>query len=368
MNDKDILERLEKERNKDPFFSGGKIISSMSTAPPEVALEAYKIFSDINALDTYLFSSAEKLETEVIRWMGSLYKNPSTSGYISTGGTESNMAALYAAKKIYPERNEVIIPQSAHYSLDKAADIMGLKVVRTKIDENFRADASDIEKKINDDTLAVIATVGTSSLGMIDPIEEINDLCDDVFFHIDAAFGGFMIPFIGPFNINFELENIDSISVDPHKMGGAPIPSGIILFKEKDYEQKLARKPTYIPVETFTVSGSRSGGAIAATWATIMHYGKEGFHKRVSECIKNTAYFCSEIGKIDGAEIVAKPDLNIAGLRIRDINISAEKLEACGWKMAVNSELECIRFAVMPHVTKEKIDGFISDLKKIIKK
>jgi tyrosine decarboxylase/aspartate 1-decarboxylase len=240
---------------------------------------------------------------------------------------------------------------------------MGLKLVRTDIDEKYRADVSSINSKINKKTLAVIATAGTSSLGAVDPIEEINELCDGVFLHIDAAYGGFILPFIKKGELDFQKQNIDSISVDPHKLGGVPIPSGTLLFRDDSYQKNLTKSPTYIPVQTSTLSGSRSGGAIAATWATLMHYGFEGYEARARECMKNTEFLCNEIKRIPGASIITEPDLNIVGLKIINPIKTSDRLVEMGWKIALNKELGCIRFAVMPHINKEGIEEFLKDLR-----
>jgi tyrosine decarboxylase/aspartate 1-decarboxylase len=367
MDKKEIIEKLQKLRSTDPYFPDGKIISSVSTQPSDVALDAWRIYSDVNALDTYIFSSVAKLEEEAIDWMGRFLSCKNASGYITTGGTESNIVALYAARKMNPGKKEIIMPVSAHYSIDKAADLMGLRVKRTPLDENFRADAPAIKKALTKNTLAVVVTAGTASLGMLDPCEEIAEECGDLFMHMDAAYGGFMLPFIKNRVSDFRLDNLDSATIDPHKMGCAPMPAGAILFRDDSYQKKMTIKPSYIPVETSTLSGSRSGGAIAAVWATINYMGREGYEKMVNECMKNTALLCSELQKIPKAGIVTEPDLNVVGVRLPDIEKTSEELMKKGWKIAVNKDLSCLRFAVMPHITKNVIYEFAEDLKKIVK-
>jgi|WetSurMetagenome_2_1015567.scaffolds.fasta_scaffold12728_3 tyrosine decarboxylase / aspartate 1-decarboxylase len=366
MDKKEIIEKLRKRRSNDPHFQDGKIISSVSTQPLDVALDAWRIYSDVNALDTYIFSSAAKLEEEAIDWMGQYLSCKNASGYITTGGTESNIAALYAAKKMHPGKKEIIAPVSAHYSIDKAADLMGLKVKRTPLDENYRADAAAVKKAINKNTLAVVVTAGTASLGMLDPAVEIADYCDGLFLHVDAAYGGFMLPFI-PAISDFRLENVDSMTIDPHKMGCAPMPAGALLYRDGSYQKALTIKPSYIPIATSTLSGSRSGGAIAAVWATINYLGREGYEKLTDNCMKNTKLLCSELEKIPCAGVVTEPDLNVVGVKLPDIEKTSTELLKKGWKIAVNKDLSCLRFAVMPHVTKEVIYNFTEDLKKILK-
>jgi tyrosine decarboxylase/aspartate 1-decarboxylase len=350
MDKKEIIEKLREMRSQDPCFGGGKIVSSVSTEPLDVALDAWRLYSDVNALDTYIFSSAQKLEDEVMEWMAGLLHGPHAAGYITTGGTESNIAALYAAKKMHPGKKEIIVPESAHYSVLKAADLMCLRVKKTGLDGSFRADVEEIRKALSKDTLAVVATAGTASLGMVDPVEEISELCGDVFFHIDAAFGGFILPYVKGRVTDYRLDNLDSLTVDPHKMGCAPVPAGALLFRDASYLEGMAVHPAYIPITSYTLSGSRSAGAIAAVWATINYLGRGGYEKNAKECLGNTSLLCRELEKIPGAGIVTEPDLNIVGVRLDDVEKTALELKKMGWKIAVNRELSCIRFAVMPHV------------------
>lgn len=364
---KEIIKKLRRLRNRDPYFSNGRILSSVSTKPSGIALDAFEIFSDTNALDSHIFPGVQRIENDVIRWFGKILKNREISGYITTGGTEANITAIWAAKKFYPERNEIIAPKSAHYSIQKAADLMDLKIIWVEVDKKFKADVGDIRKKINKNTLAVIATAGTSALGAIDPIEEINELCDGIFFHVDAAFGGFIIPFLKDHpRMDFTLKNLDSITIDPHKMGNSLIPAGSILFRDKSYLKKLELKPPYLPFRTCTLSGSRSGGSIASVWATTKYYGIKGYSKIAEDCIKNTKLLCDELGKIDGVVIVTEPELNIVGIKVPKLNKTYKALKRKGWKISSDSEKKNLRIVVMPHVTERVINEFVTDLKMAI--
>jgi len=362
-----ILKKLRGLREKDPKFSDGRIISSVSTEPLDFAVEAFNIFSDTNALDVNIFPEVQKLEREIIDWFGTALKNPEIDGYITTGGTEANIAALFVAKKINPGRREIIVPESAHYSIKRAADLMDLEIKWVKLDENFRADISDLESKISEKTLAVVATAGTSSMGVVDPIEAINSLCKDIFFHVDAAFGGFVLPFMenGPC-IDFSLKNVDSITIDPHKMGMNLIPAGAILFRDNSYLERIKVSPPYLSFSTNTISGSRSGGAIASVWATINYLGFEGYRKIVRDCLKNTEFLCNEIEKLDGVELVRKPDINVVGIRIKDMEPVSAELIKRGWDIMPDPESGSARVVVMPHVTETVIKNLVSELKEIL--
>ena len=359
MDEQEIIGSLTRFRDMDFSYEGGKVLSSVSTKPLNVAIEAYRIFSEVNALDLHVFPSVALIEQEVIEWFGELFLNNNIEGYISPGGTESNIAALWAARKKYPGKDRIIVAESAHYSISKAADILGLEIDWVGLDDSFRADVGEVERLIGPETLGVIAIAGTSALGVVDPLKEINALCSDIFFHIDAAFGGFVIPFLdtGLF-CDFSLSNLDSMTV-------APMPSGAILFRDNSYVRELSFRPTYLPVRTFTVCGSRSGGSIAATWATIKYLGMGGYRRIVRECMENTRYLVSELERI-GVPPVVSPVLNFLAIKPDNIRNVFSELRSRGWNIILDEKTCTMRVVLMPHVTRRVIDGFINDLGSII--
>jgi len=365
MYKREIIDKLKQMRNEDQSYTDGRILSSVSTKPLDVAIKAYEIFSDTNALDVHVFKSVEKLEKEIIEWFGKLLKNKKTAGYVTTGGTEANIVALFVAKKTYPKKREILVPESAHYSIQRAADLLDLKIEYIPLDRDFKVDVPEIENRINKDTLAIVATAGTSALGVVDPIEEINELCENIFFHVDAAFGGFVIPFLKNMKLDFTLENMDSITIDPHKMGLAPIPSGAILFRSESYFDKLKTLPAYLPFQTFTLSGSRSGGAIAATWATINYLGMDGYRKIVKKCMENTEFLCNELRKIN-VDILVEPELNVVGIRLQNTEKAWNLLRERGWDILMDTHSKSLRIVVMPHVTEKVIREFVRDLREIV--
>ncbi len=365
MNRDEIIKHLKALRSQDPEFPDGKILSSVSTKPLDVALDAFRIFADTNVLDEYIFKTPGILEKDCIRWLGRLLHNPGASGYITTGGTEANIFALFAARENSKKRG-IIVPQSAHYSIHRAAQLLGLTVTSVGLDGAMRANATEIIDKINDDTLAVVLTAGTSAFGAVDPIEEVAGHCGDVFLHVDAASGGFILPFMErPPRFDFSLKNVDSITVDPHKMGQAPFPSGAILIRDKGLLERLKASPPYLPLKTYTLTGSRSGGAVAATWAAFNYLGYEGYKKIVGGVLGNTRLLYEELLN-RGAGVVTKPQTNIIGVKAENAKDIVEKLNGMGWKVSLNRKPECVRVVVMPHTSKERILGFARDIESIL--
>src|SRR5690606_28383669 len=139
------------------------------------------------------------LESRVIGMLGALMGNADARGHSVTGGTEANLMAMRAARNMSETKKpEIIVPRSAHFSFRKAADILRLELREAELDDNYRVDTSSVSDLISDDTVAVVGVAGTTELGMIDPIPELSEICleEGIHLHVDAAFGGFIIPFL----------------------------------------------------------------------------------------------------------------------------------------------------------------------------
>ena len=246
--DKDeILKELDLIKEKDLKYSGGRILGSMCTEAHPFGKEVYIKFLDSNLGDPGLFKGTKSIEDKTIKIIGKLLNLDNAYGNIVTGGTEANIMAIRAARnhaRKYKniENGEIILPRSAHFSFKKAADMMNLKIVEAELDENYKINVESVKNKISPNTVAIVAIAGTTELGLIDPIEEISKIAHDnnIYFHVDAAFGGFSIPFLRNCGydfpeFDFKLPGVSSITVDPHKMGLAPIPAGGIIFRKKEY-------------------------------------------------------------------------------------------------------------------------------------
>lgn len=236
-----VLKELESKLSKDLTYNSGKILGSMCTRPHPLVRRIYVRYLDRNLGDSGLFPAFTELERETTQMLGILLSNPRASGCIVTGGTEANTLALWAARKnAKKKKGEVIVPISAHYSFDKAADLLGLKIVKVELNSKFQVDAEGVEKAINPNTIAIVGVAGTTGLGVVDPISKLSNIAAErgLYLHIDAAFGGFVLPFLKELgfdvpSFDFALPSVSSITIDPHKMGLAPIPSGGILFREE---------------------------------------------------------------------------------------------------------------------------------------
>jgi tyrosine decarboxylase/aspartate 1-decarboxylase len=373
---KSILKTLETKLKGDVTYSSGRIIGSMCTDPHPFAKQVYSLYLEKNLGDSGLFAATAELERETIRMLGSLLSNSDASGHIVTGGTEANILAMWTARKLSRRtRCEVVIPASAHSSFEKAADLAGIRLVKAKLNEKYQVDVADVKKLLNPNTIAIVGIAGTTGLGVVDPIAELSELAAErkLYLHVDGAFGGFAIPFLKDLgfkvpDFDFALPSVCSITVDPHKMGLAPIPAGGILFRNENLKETVEWHVPYMSggeAEQATIVGTRSGASVIAVWATIKHLGKEGYRRILKRCMRLTMKLAREIPEINGLNIVTEPTLNIVGLKSDrfDIRRIANQVRLRKW--AVSLFPDHIRIVLMPHVHEEHIEEFLEDLNDI---
>ena len=345
----------------------------MCTQPHPIAEKAYKMFLRSNLGDPALFPGATQLEREVVDELAGLLHGRGCVGNIVTGGTEANLMALHAARnRANAKEPEVILPESAHFSFAKICRILSLKPVYAGLDASMRVDTAEVKALMNEHTVAVVATAGTTELGVIDPIEELADVAAEsrVWFHVDAAFGGLVIPFLSDPKpaFDFSLDAVESVTVDPHKMGLSAIPAGGILFRhEADFDSLKVETPYLNGDYQRTFTGTRSGAAAASAWAVFKLLGIEGYRKIVGKCMKTTRFLADGLAKA-GFQLVVEPQLNIVAFRREEgTKRLAESLRRQGWFISYVPRHDCIRIVVMPHVNKRHAAAFLRDLPSIEK-
>ncbi len=374
---KENVLRLLKEYLKEDFtYSSGRILGSMCTSPHSFAKRIFIKTIDKNLGDAGLFPGTMRLEQEAIAMIGSLLSKPDASGYIVSGGTEANLMAMWVARNLAKkDRPEVIVPESAHFSFDKAANLLGIKLVKIGLDENFQVKTKAVKEAINRNTVAIVGIAGSTELGIVDPISELSEIAlnNGIYLHVDASFGGFVLPFLRDLGYNvpefdFSLKGVCSITIDSHKMGLAPIPAGGILFRDKEYIKSVSIKVPYLSggeMTQGTILGTRSGASAVAVWALLKHMGREGYQRVVKRCMNLTNMIVERVKKSKKLYLITNPIMNIVGLSSNSLKPKrlADGLRRRGW--AVSSTQTHIRLVIMPHIKRKHIIEFLSDLEEL---
>lgn len=369
---RDVLKALKAARGEDFSFTDGEVLGSMCTAPHEIAAEAHALFLETNLGDPDNHPGTARLEREVLDDLLALLHAPAgAAGRYLTGGTEANLLACWLAREKTGKR-DIVLSDAAHFSFEKAARVLGMRLVYVPAGPDGRSDPVATAKAITKDTALVVAIAGSTELGLVDDIPALADLCvrRKLLLHVDAAYGGYILPFLAdasriPKAFDFQVVGVWSLAMDPHKMGMATIPGGALVLRDgKDWRLTAVRSP-YVSTETqSTLMGTRPGAAVAAAWAVHRHLGRDGFASVVESCLDNAAYLAANLVEM-GVDLVADPELSVVSFKADDPEDLQARLEAKGFRVNVIPRLQAIRIVCNPHVTRDTLQAFLKAMKDV---
>ncbi|MEI4550271.1 putative pyridoxal-dependent aspartate 1-decarboxylase [Pseudoalteromonas spongiae] len=279
------------------------------------------------------------------KWM---HNAKNALGAFCSGGTVANISALWVArnKLLKPDGDfnginsdglvaammhygykglAILVSERGHYSLGKAADVLGIgrsNIVSIETDHNNRVDVAKMREKANElagkgiKVMAIVGVAGTTETGNIDPLNEMADLADEIncHFHIDAAWGGATMLSNNARRLLAGCERADSITIDAHKQMYVPMGAGIVLFKEPDTVNVVEHHAEYIlrkgskDLGSHTLEGSRPGMAMLVH-ACLSIIGRKGYEMLIDKSLEKARYFAELIKQTDDFELVTEPEL-----------------------------------------------------------
>lgn len=358
------------------FDEGPHLVSTpdlpWGDAVRELSVEAYRRF--IHGETWITGGGAREMEREIITWIGGLMGAEEPTGFITGGGSESNMCAVLTAKHLSGRRGgSVVFPDNGHYSLHKLCRMFDLDAIVVPAPAG-RLDAVDpaaIEAAIRPDTVAIIATAGTWAFGSVDPIPELGAIAQKhgIYLHVDGAFGGYILPFLERSGYDttipawdFRVPGVQSISADLHKNGMAPPPAGSLIFRD---ESLLAAAKEICPPNG-TMSGTRGAGPIAGAWAMVRLLGEEGYIAVSRASMSMRDHLVAGVTAIDGLQVYPGSRINMTLIHsdTLDLRPVAEAMREKGWMFAARAVPAPASMVVvpMPHNV-GRIDPFLADLR-----
>ena len=378
-----IFDEIKGMKSGDSNWVNGRLFSLVFNAGEEIkdfSEKAFTIFINENSLSPFNFPSLLKMENEVVGMMIDLLGGDNhTAGSFTTGGTESLMVVIKTARdyaryhKPHIQEPELIMPLSAHPSINKAAHYLGIKTVIIPTDNNSEIDLVALRKAINTNTIMIIGSAPSYPHGIIDPIEEMGKIAleQQIWFHVDACIGGMILPFIkkaGYVLPNFDLNvpGVWSISADIHKYGFVPKGASVILYRDAE----LRKYQFYIYVDwpggiyaTPSMAGSRSGGPLAASWGIIKFLGQEGFIKLADTAMKTSQKLQEGVRETPGLYVIGKPQATLFAIASDSVNIYTlgDKMKSKCWHLDYQQKPPSLHMTVMPGHA-QIIRSFIADL------
>ena len=261
-----------------PLYAG-----QMLKPPHPVARLAYALAMWINpnnhALDGGRATSA--MEKEAVAEIAGMYGWKNFLGHLCGGGTMANLEALWVAGQLLPGK-KILASEQAHYTHGRISGVLQLPFESVPCDARGRMDVNALAKRAErGDVGTVVATMGTTATGSVDPLPEILALRAKYGFriHADAAYGGY---FVLAENLGEEARRAlarageaDSIVIDPHKHGLQPYGCGCVLFRDPEVGRMYKHDSPYtyfssaeLHLGEISLECSRPGAAAAALWAT----------------------------------------------------------------------------------------------------
>jgi tyrosine decarboxylase/aspartate 1-decarboxylase len=369
-----------REQTKNDAWVRNLTIMNMSHDYPSIAIKLYTEFLETDMGQLHEFQGLLKLEREAIHMLVDFFGDPSATGDVTSGGTEGNILAMRAAKKLHPKtKPNMIAPVTAHPSFDKGAELMGIELRRVPVNhESWIVDPKAMEEKIDENTVGLIASCGTAGEGVIDPIPEVAKIAKrhDVCLHVDAAWGGFICPFwkelgmSGIPDFDFGLDGVTTISADPHKMLAVPMSCGGIFFKTQEIREKVVFNLNMGGVKYTNpgIIGSRSGAPSVALWGVIKSLGYKGFLETARITLRVTQELIDGVKSIPGLGILVDPKINLVAITTKlPVNKVYSAMWNRGWKMyALTEDPSCFRLIPMPQVA-PSVGRFLDDLRNVVK-
>ena len=291
------------------------------------------------------FSSpgAVRIENMCIRWMCDLIGYPKgAAGNLTSGGSIANLIGLVAARDDSGisggdfERAVIYTTHQVHHCVIKAIKFAGLQdaVVRTiPMDDRYRMQADKLAQQVQDDEeeglmpLTIFASAGTTDLGAVDPLDDIAKIANqhDIWFHVDAAYGGFFLLTDHGKEVMAGIEKSDSVTIDPHKGLFLPYGSGALLVKDGQKLYDSQHMTANYLQDTLKATEEASPADLSPElskhfrglrmWLPLQLFGVAPFRAALEEKLLLTRYFYDELQQIDRIEVGPEPELSVLFFR-----------------------------------------------------
>jgi glutamate/tyrosine decarboxylase-like PLP-dependent enzyme len=326
----EILADLTAKRARDARWREGRTFGMVYDGGPEVheiAEAVAREFLHENALNTKAFPSLGEIQSDVVGWTAALlHADAQVAGFMTSGGTESILCAVKAAReRARAERGvtapEIVLPASAHAAFHKAAHDFGLTTRSVPVGPDFRADVAAMAACVNANTALVVGSAPQYPQGVVDPIPELAELAARVgaSLHVDACMGGFVLPFaerlgyaVPPWD--FRVPGVTTISADLHKLGYAPKGASVILHRNK----QLRRYQTFVfdgwlggLYASPNLQGTRPGLPMACAWAVMQRLGLEGYERLTRATLAARDRMLAAIAAVPGLQVLGAPDAHV---------------------------------------------------------
>ncbi len=313
-----------------PFFHP-QYIGQMLKPPHPVAVMGYLAAMLINPNNHALDGgpATGRIEKEVVADIAAMFGYETHLGHLTSSGTIANLEALWIARELHPGR-AIAVSDQAHYTHRRMCQVLGVRCIEVPSDMQGSMNLDALRHIcLSEDVGTVVATIGTTGLGTLDPLHELVAMKADLGFriHADAAYGGFFTLIAGSDPDDTDgavfgaLRHADSIVVDPHKHGLQPYGCGCLVFADPSVGRFYRHDSPYtyftsdeLHLGEISLECSRAGAAAAALWLTLQClplHGSDGLGDVLRACRSNAREFAFAVRVSAGLSLLLEPQLDI---------------------------------------------------------
>ncbi len=373
---------------EDAVWEGGRCSGTMYCGDRDhyaFLKEAFGLFAHQNALQRDMCPSATRFEGEIVAMALDLFHaeaaaDASPAGIVTGGGTGSITHAMLAYREQGRdergiERPNVVKPETGHPAFDKACHLFGIEMRRAPVDpETTLVRPEAVEELVDESTVAIVGSAGNYGYGTIDPIAELGELALErgTGLHVDGCLGGFILPFgerlgykIPPFD--FRVAGVTSISADTHKYGYGLKGTSTVLFRDRSLRNRCYFfMPDWSGGKYFSpgMEGSRSDGLLAATWASMVSLGREGYLRYAKGIFEASAEMQEAVRSHPELRLLGEPTFLFAFTSDEfDIYHVNDEMKRRGWRFNGLQYPNALHMAVTrPQLQPGVTDAFAADL------
>ncbi len=376
---------LTRMKEEDPGDVRGRLsVYGFKGSPEiqEVVQKAYLKYFRYNGNLSSIFPSLSRMENEIKEMVLDLFNGTEEGAVnLTSGGSESIYCGLHAARNRTRETRpevkepEVLAPYSVHPAFTKGCELLGLKLVRLALGDDYRADVKRMASSITPNTIALVGSAPCWPYGLFDPIEDMAALAEErqLWMHVDACVGGYLTPFVQQLGVpiprsDLSTPGVQSISADLHKFGYAAKPCSTIIWRSAELQRFHYHKVEDWPSRPYLAEaliGSRPGAAVASAWAVMKFLGNDGYLDIARK------YLAVKDKLIEGIRRIGVYDIWPCELAVQTFGskrVSLEKvvagMKAKGWLLMGTREPPLILLSI-DAVSDEVIELFLKELKEV---
>src|SRR5271170_363428 len=318
-----------------PLYAG-----QMMKPPHPIARAAYAMAMGINPNNHSLDGgrASSRFEVEAVAEIAAMFGWKRHLGHLTGGGTVANLEALWVAGRLHPGKR-IVASTQAHYTHSRISGVLGLRFSSIAVDRRGRMDLNRFEDELRQgDVGTVVASLGTTAIGSVDPLEQIVALREKYGFrlHVDAAYGGYfkLVPGLSPDAVRAfaAIDQANSIVIDPHKHGLQPYGCGCVIFRDPAVGSYYKHDSPYtyfssadLHLGEITLECSRAGASAVALWATqrLLPLSPEGeFARSLGQCRTAALEMYARLKNDDRFVTAFEPELDILFWGVRAASVA----------------------------------------------